>query len=78
MTPLNRLVIRKTLRPETKSGNRQLVVILEPGDIIGMKELGRRTVYRAKIEQVFWFLAKRHAAEVAKQKALERKMRRQL
>lgn len=76
MTPLHKKVIRKTMRPEARMGNRQLVVILEPGDIIGIKEFGRRTIYRAKIEEVFSFLAKRYAAEVAKRKALERKMRR--
>jgi hypothetical protein len=57
--------------------NRKLVVILEPGDILGMREAGRRTVYRAGLGRVFMQLARWHVekqAEIARQKRKERRI----
>ena len=75
-TELKRTVVRKCSRSEHR-GNR-LIVILEPGDIIGMREAGKRTTYRASLERVFWTLAKWHAAGVAEEKAKAKKLRKAL
>ena len=75
-TELKRKVVRRCARSHYK-GNR-LVVILEPGDILGMREAGKRTTYRASLERVFWTLAKWHAAKQAEDKAKAKKLKRAL
>ncbi|MCK9253967.1 MAG: hypothetical protein M0P55_14545 [Clostridiales bacterium] len=75
MTNLDKLIRRRTMRPMDNTG-RRLVVILEPGDIIGIREERRRAVYRAPLSMVFWMLAKWDAAERARKRAEERKARR--
>lgn len=76
MTKLEKIVRRRTCRPAASVGRRPLVVALEPGDILAMREAGCRRTYRAALERVFWVLAKWDAAEKARTKALERKLRR--
>jgi len=47
------------------------VVSLEPGDILRMREAGRRTSYNAGLGWAFMQLARKHAleqAEIARQK----------
>lgn len=73
MTNLEKIVRRKTCRPTSASlGYRQLVVALEPGDILSMRQAGRRITYRGALEKVFWVLAKWDAAERKKKKEKER------
>ena len=76
-TPLKRKVVRKC---ENSFGHtkKRLIVILEPGDMIGMREKGRKTTYRAKLEDIYWVMAKWHALGVAKEKAEEKKRRKAL
>ena len=76
-TLLKKAVIRKCDRPASHDG-RRLVVILSPGDMIGIRSEGKRTVYEAPLEKVYWVLAKWHAMEVAKQKVAEKKQRKAL
>jgi len=73
-TALKRVVIRKCERPVSHSGKR-LVVILEPGDIIGIREECRRTTYKASLERVYWQMAKWHADQMAKEKREAKKRR---
>jgi hypothetical protein len=58
-------VKRLTCRPP-ESIRRRLVVMLEPGDTLAMREQGRRRWYRASLEKVYWVLAKWEAAESRK------------
>jgi hypothetical protein len=76
-TPLKRRVVRKCERP-TKHNGKRLVVILEPGDVIGMREEGRRITYRGSLERVYWMLAKWHADEMIRAKREAKKQRKLL
>jgi hypothetical protein len=46
--------------------------------MIGIRSEGKRTVYEAPLEKVYWVLAKWHAMDVAKQKVAEKKQRKAL
>ena len=63
MTDLNRPIARRAVKAALpyKSKPKRIVVILEPGDRIGMRLERSRTVYRADIKQVFRQLALWHA-----------------
>lgn len=74
MTFLKKVVSRK-LDTHDAHG-KQLVVMLEPGGTIAMREAGKRIVYRGSLEKVYWVLAKWHAADELKQKQLARKANR--
>lgn len=76
-TALKHMVVRKCERSVGHTG-KQLVVILEPGDILGLREKGRKITYRGSLEKVYWVLAKWHALEAAKKKAEEKKRRKAL
>jgi hypothetical protein len=76
-TMLKKIVARKCDRPVSHSG-RRIIVMLEPGDTIAVREEGRRTVFRGSIEKIYWVLAKWHAIEEAKQKAILKKQRKSL
>jgi hypothetical protein len=76
-TSLKRVVVRKCERPSRHNG-RRLIVILEPGDIIGMREEGRRTTYKAPLEKVFFVLARWHADEEIRRKKEEKKQRKEM
>ena len=71
-TMLKKKVVRKCERSFHKG--RQLVVMLEPGDILSMREAGRRTVYSAPLERVFYMLARWYADDEIRRKKEEKKM----
>lgn len=51
-TDLKKPVVRRTIEPHDYH-NRRIVVILEPGDVIGFREERCRKVFRAPISKVF-------------------------
>lgn len=69
MTGLKKTVKRRGERP--LASGRRLIVSLEPGDILGLREERRRITYRAALSKVFWVMARWYAAE----RAAERKRR---
>ena len=58
------------------TSGKQIIVMLEPGGTIAMREAGKRTVYRGALEKVYWVLAKWHALDQIHQKKLEKKLKR--
>ena len=54
---------------------RCLVVALEPGDILSMREAGRRTAYTAGLGWVFMQLARKYAAEQAELARIKRRVK---
>ena len=54
---------------------RPLVVMLEPGGTIGLREKGRRTVYRTTLDAVYCMAAKQYALAIQKEKAAAKKAR---
>ena len=71
-TALKKRVVRKCERSFHKG--RQLIVMLEPGDILSMREGGRRTVYSAPLEKVFYMLARWYADDEVRRKKEEKKL----
>jgi len=74
MTPLTRPVRRVTL--ETYGYGKQarkLVVTLERGDLISIREQGRRTKDTARIYDVFWWMQRSKAMKVQMEKLRQRK-----
>ena len=69
MTNLHKTVRRVTV-DECPTVRRRLVVALEPGDVLAIREHGRRRWFRAPIGRVFVLLAKWNVeAERAERKA---------
>jgi hypothetical protein len=69
MTDLRRTVRRRTVEP-CATVRRRLIVALEPGDVLAIREAGRRRWYRAPIARVFvtiaqWNIAAERAARAA-------------
>ena len=63
MTPLNRPVYRKSA---VSSGGRQLIVSLEPGDLVGVRLAGcRRTEYMPVLAVYTWAVKARVLSERA-------------
>jgi len=77
-TPLHKPVRRKTQDPESFVQGDPIIVALEPGDMIAMRQAGRRTWYRNSINKVFWVLAKWHAMDEQRRAAEERRRKREL
>ena len=74
MTPLTKPVRRVTL--ETYGYGKQarkLVVTLERGDLISIREQGRRTKDTARIYDVFWWMQRSKAMKVQMEKLRQRK-----
>jgi len=74
MTPLTKTVRRVTL--ETYGYGKQarkLVVTLEKGDLISIREHGRRTKDTARIYDVLWWMKRSKAAKIQMEKLRERK-----
>lgn len=74
MTPLTKSVRRVTL--ETYGYGKQarkLVVSLERGDLISIREHGRRTKDTARIYDVYWWLKRSKAMKIQMEKLRERK-----
>ena len=75
MTDLNRPIARRAVRASMpyKSKPKRIVVLLMPGDVIGMRLERTRKTYTAEIKTMYWQLVRWHAdAELARRKA-ERK-----
>ena len=74
MTPLNKTVQRVTL--ETYGYGKQarkLVAAFERGDLITIREHGRRTKDSARIVDVLWWMKRSKAAKIQMEKLRERK-----
>jgi hypothetical protein len=68
MTPLTKTVRRVTLETYGYGRNaRKLVVAFERGDIISIRELGRRTKDTARIYDVLWWIKRSKALEASEQ-----------
>lgn len=74
MTSLTKIVRRACTR--TSQQGRPIIVALEPGDIIALRQRGLRTWYKLPLATVFWVAAKAEAAEQARAKAAARRARR--
>src|SRR5436309_14446593 len=76
MTPLNKTVRRLTVDEYGYGRNRRkLVVALEKGDLITIRELGRRTKHTARLYDVLWSMLRCEADETLVEKLRERKAR---
>ena len=75
MTDLRKRVARRTVG-ECATVRRRLVVALEPGDVLAIKEAGRRRWYRAPIGRVFLQVARWNAEVERIERAKARKARR--
>ena len=74
MSPLNKTVRRLTLDEYGYGRNRRkLVVALEKGDLITIRELGRRTKHTARLYDVLWWMLRCEADKVRMEKLRERK-----
>lgn len=71
-TALKKQVVRKCERSTYRG--RPLIVMLMPGDILGMREAGRRTTYTAPLDRVFVMLARWYADEEIRRKKEEKKL----
>ena len=74
MTPLTKTVRRVTL--ETYGYGKQarkLVVSFERGDLISIRELGRRTKDTARLYDVLWWMKRSKAAKIQMEKLRVRK-----
>ena len=74
MTPLTKTVRRVTL--ETYGYGKQarkLVVSFERGDLISIRELGRRTKDTARLHDVLWWMKRSKAAKIQMEKIRARK-----
>ena len=54
---------------------RKLVVAFERGDLIAIHELRRRTVYRARLYDVYWWMLRCQADKLRMEKLRQRKAR---
>jgi len=70
-------LLHKAVKRETRGliQGRQLVITLEPGDMITIRQKGRRTRYTVTIEAVYALGAKMFARSEQKRIAEERKAR---
>lgn len=67
--------IRRRSRTTLRSRNRRLIVALEPGDVVAIREERRRTWYRVTLESVYWLAVKAAAAKLVEERKLNRKNR---
>ena len=76
MTTLNKPVRRVTRDTYGYGGNaRKLVVILQKGDLITIRERGRHTAHTARLYDVLWWMLRCEADKVRMEKLRERKAR---
>lgn len=74
MTPLTKTVRRVTLETYGYGRNaRKLVVAFERGDIMSIRELGRRTKDTARIYDVLWWMKRSKADKARMEKLRARK-----
>ena len=76
MTPLYKAIRRVTV-DEYGYGRRRrkLVEALEKGDLITIRELGRRTKHTARLYDVLWWMLRCEADKTRMEKLRERKAR---
>jgi hypothetical protein len=76
MTPLYKTIRRVTVDEYGYARRRRkLVVALEKGDLITIRELGRRTKHTARIYDVLWWMLRCEADKTRMEKLRERKAR---
>src|SRR6266571_357863 len=76
MTPLNRTVRRVTVDEYGYGRNcRKLVVALEKGDLITLREQGRRRRHTARLWDLYWWILRCEAEKARMEKLRERKAR---
>jgi hypothetical protein len=76
MTTLDRPVRRVTLETYGYGRNaRKLVVMLQKGDLITIREQRRRTSYTARLYDVLWWMLRCEADKARMEKLRERKAR---
>ena len=76
MTPLTKTIRRVTIDEYGYGRNRRkLVVALEKGDLVTLREQGRRTRYTARLFDVYWWLLRCEADKIRMEKLRERKAR---
>ena len=76
MTPLHKTVQRVTLEEYGYGRHRRkLVVALEKGDLIALREQRRRTSHTARLFDVYWWLLRCEANKARMEKLRERKKR---
>ena len=76
MTPLNKTVRRLTVDEYGYGRNRRkLVVALEKGDLITVREHGCRTRHTARLWDIYWWMLRCEADKVRMEKLRERKAR---
>jgi len=76
MTPQTKTVRRATTDEYGYGRNRRkLVVALEKGDLITLREQGRRTRHTARLFDVYWWLLRCEADKARMEKLRERKAR---
>ena len=74
MTPLNKTVRRLTVDEYGYGRNRRkLVVALEKGDLITLREHGCRTRHTARLLDIYWWMLRCEADKVRMEKLRERK-----
>lgn len=63
MTDLHKRIARRAVKATMpyKSKPKRIVVLLMPGDVIGMRLETTRTTYTAEIKTVYWQLVRWHA-----------------
>jgi hypothetical protein len=74
-TLLKKTVTRELDRPGPQG--RKLLVSLEPGDIISMREKGRHMSYSGSLERVYYMLVRIHADELMRQQKQEKMMKKE-
>ena len=75
MTPLIKIVRRVTVEEYGYGNNRRkLVAAFERGDLITIREHGRRTKDTARIVDVLWWMKRSKAAKIQMEKLRERKV----
>ena len=76
MTPLNKTVRRVTVDEYGYGHNRRkLVVALEKGDLITLREHGCRTRHTARLWDIYWWMLRCEADKVRMEKLRDRKSR---
>lgn len=76
MTTLDRPVRRVTQDTYGYGRNaRKLVVVLQKGDLITIREQGRRTAHTARLYDVLWWMLRCEADKARMEKLRERKAR---
>lgn len=64
MTTLEKPVKRKGTVPVHSIGNKNLIVLLEPGDILAMREENKRSWFRATFSEIFVVMVQIHNRKV--------------